>query len=155
MSDDTWLSKQPAEIRELVQDATIFYPDYDPAIAGIARVPLLHTDAMVTVMVYDMAKVVDILVAQGMTEDEAEEFLEFNTIGGWLGPYTPMHMWRVCQERWDEVMEGKPMPDGYMGTGHRCGQDDVALFERGKAGVPVTIEGETMSPVYVTLVEPI
>ena len=46
---------------------------------------------------YDYARCVEILMKRdGMSEEEAEEFLEFNTIGAYVGEHTPLflHDWR-------------------------------------------------------------
>jgi hypothetical protein len=58
--------------------------DFDPCIVGVVR---RFND---TVLLYDTAKVLAVFVAQGMTEDEAEEHFEYNVIGGWLGAGTPV-----------------------------------------------------------------
>lgn len=39
---------------------------------------------------YDMEKCLDILKDQGMTEEEAIEYFEFNVIGAWIGDTTPI-----------------------------------------------------------------
>ena len=39
---------------------------------------------------YDYDRIIDILVDQGMTEDEANEFAEFNVLGAWMGEETPV-----------------------------------------------------------------
>jgi hypothetical protein len=40
---------------------------------------------------YDRAKCINILmVRDGMTEDAAEEFFEYNVIGAWVGEGTPV-----------------------------------------------------------------
>ena len=150
--EQAWLSKQSAVVRMLVDDATIFYPDHINAIAGVARVPLHNTDAMVTVLVYDMDKVVANLVAQGMTEDEAIEFVEFNIVGGWLGPFTPIHLWPCTATHWAEEHEqGDVMPPGFMGIGHRCGQQDVALFSSDHQATAINVDDEPLAPCHVTL----
>lgn len=42
------------------------------------------------VALYDRNKCIDILIKRdGMTEEEAEEFFEFNVIGSFVGEYTP------------------------------------------------------------------
>ena len=150
--EQAWLAKQPAIVRMLVNDATIFYPDNMNAIIGIARVPIHNTDAMVTVLVYDMDKVVANLVAAGMTEDEAIEFVEFNIVGGWLGPFTPIHLWPCSEERWAEEHEqGDIMPPGFMGIGHRCGQQDMSLFRSDHPASVINVDGESLTPCHVTL----
>lgn len=44
---------------------------------------------------YDYFKCIDILVSQGMTEEEAMEYFEFNTLGAWMGEGTPVFIRRT------------------------------------------------------------
>ena len=45
------------------------------------------------VAVYDYERCLDILQTRdGMSEDEAREFFEFNVVGAWMGPHTPVFM---------------------------------------------------------------
>jgi hypothetical protein len=45
------------------------------------------------VAVYDIQKCIDILVERdGMTHEGAEEFLEFNTLGAYVGPNGPIYV---------------------------------------------------------------
>ena len=62
----------------------VVYDNYDAATVGICR-----RFGMPPVVLYDYAKCIKILVAGGMTEDEAEEYFEFNTMGCWAGDSTP------------------------------------------------------------------
>ncbi len=49
-----------------------------------------------TLAVYDIAMCITVLMNRdGMDEDEAREFLEFNTFGAWMGPGTPLFMYRI------------------------------------------------------------
>lgn len=41
-------------------------------------------------VVYSYRLLVETLVAQGMPAEEAEEYLEFNTLGAYVGPKTPI-----------------------------------------------------------------
>ena len=43
-----------------------------------------------SVAVYDALKCVEILMEDGMTEDEANEYLEFNTFCAYVGPDGPL-----------------------------------------------------------------
>lgn len=73
------------QIASTIEDALFLEPaDYDEAIIGVA-----HRFGMDPVVAYDRTIVIDIL-AREMTREEAEEFFEFNTIGAWLGPSTPV-----------------------------------------------------------------
>lgn len=56
---------------------------YDDCIVGIGR---RFND---TFVVYDLKKVLAKLQADGMTEEEALEFHEFNQVGAWVGGSTP------------------------------------------------------------------
>ena len=46
-----------------------------------------------TVAVYDIEKCIDVLVERdGMTPDEADEFLSFNTLGAYVGENGPLYV---------------------------------------------------------------
>jgi hypothetical protein len=67
---------------------------FEAAIVGIAercgKEPLV---------VYDAGKCVQILVERdGMDEDEALEFFNFNTLGAWMGDNTPLFLTRYEPE---------------------------------------------------------
>jgi len=57
---------------------------FDEAILGIAE----RVDQL-SVVCYDRTKCIDIL-ARDMPREDAEEFFEFNTIGAWMGEFTPV-----------------------------------------------------------------
>lgn len=54
----------------------------DAAIIGVEAVDLR--------LVYDVNKVIKILMAQGMTEADAWEYYTFNIEGAFVGPQTPI-----------------------------------------------------------------
>jgi hypothetical protein len=57
--------------------------------AGIIGYTLNHHSQ--SVVVYDFDKCVQALVDRdGMTHEEADEFLEFNTLGAYVGPHGPL-----------------------------------------------------------------
>ena len=58
--------------------------DYDDCIAGICT-----RFGQPAILIYDRAKVIHRLQAEGMTEVEAEEHMEFNMVGSWVGDETP------------------------------------------------------------------
>lgn len=60
--------------------------DFDPCIVGVGR---RFND---TVLIYSTQKILDMLVAQGMDPEEADEHFEFNIVGGWLGSGTPIFL---------------------------------------------------------------
>jgi len=72
-------------LREIGDDEALFFDGFDDAIIGLGsqqyRGPFV---------VYDREKCIGILVGQGMTREEAEEYFSFNTEGAWVGDRTPI-----------------------------------------------------------------
>ena len=59
---------------------------FDNAIIGVGE--RNNTDSMI---VYDYDKMINVLVTRdSMTHEEAEEYLDFNVIGAWIGDTTPI-----------------------------------------------------------------
>ena len=72
---------------------------FDEALIGIGR-----RCSQEDVLVYDFNKAVKILMDRdGMTEEEAFEYLEFNTLGAWVGEETPMFVHPVTMEEVDAM----------------------------------------------------
>lgn len=75
-----------------LQEILEFYPEeellkadgFDDAVIGI--------DPESMRLVYDRNKMFDILVNQGMTMEEAVEYLEFNTFCAYVGEKTPIYI---------------------------------------------------------------
>ena len=44
------------------------------------------------VVVYDRERCIELFQYQGMTEEEAEEYFEYNVIGSWMGKGTPIFL---------------------------------------------------------------
>jgi hypothetical protein len=71
-------------------DEALLADDFDDAIIGVAE-----RCGQPTLVVYDIAKCINILVERdGLSRSDAQEFLEFNTLGAWVGEMTPLFMWR-------------------------------------------------------------
>lgn len=70
-------------IRDNYPDALIM-DDYDDCIMGVC-----YRFGQEPIVAYDRSKVLNKLVSQGMTYEEAVEFHEFNQIGAWMGDTTP------------------------------------------------------------------
>jgi hypothetical protein len=65
---------------------------YDEAIIGSAFV--WQDGTQVQVLVYDAEDIRDILMSQdGLSTEEARDFIEFNLEGVYLGPETPIFVW--------------------------------------------------------------
>lgn len=71
-------------LAEVNPDAVIF-DGLEDALIGVAC-QFTHEP----LAVYNRAAIVALLVGQGMTEDDAEEYLQFNIEGLWAGVGTPL-----------------------------------------------------------------
>ena len=61
---------------------------FEDAIVGIAE-----RCSQNPLVVYDAEKCIKILMDRdGMDEDEAQEFFNFNTLGAWMGEHTPLFL---------------------------------------------------------------
>lgn len=58
---------------------------YDDCIVGICE-----RFGMNAVLAYDREKVIGKLMGDGMTQEDAEEFFQYNQIGAWMGEKTPV-----------------------------------------------------------------
>ena len=59
---------------------------FDSAVIGVGE--RNNTDSMI---VYDYNKMVNVLMTRdGMTYKEAEEYIDFNIVGSWIGDTTPI-----------------------------------------------------------------
>ena len=74
------------------------YEGHDEPIIG--RAYMYGDQQLVGVLVYDAEKIREILMRDGMTADEAREYIEFNIEGGYLGVETPVLVWP--NDIWDE-----------------------------------------------------
>lgn len=79
-------------IEQLADDEKIIFlegPDFDAALVGI-----IERYGQPRILCYDYQKVLKVLVKQGMTEEEAVEWWDFNIIGAWMGDETPCFLHR-------------------------------------------------------------
>ena len=66
---------------------TLVADGFDEAIIGIGR------QFNKQLVIYDEDKCIQILMERdGMTDEEAEEFFEFNVVGAYVGEYTPIYV---------------------------------------------------------------
>jgi hypothetical protein len=71
---------------------------FDDAIIGVAT-----RCGEEPVVCYDRRHCIEILMQQGMNEEEAEEYFSFNTEGAWVGPQTPMYIEKMTREEIEEM----------------------------------------------------
>lgn len=76
------------EIAEYNENLMMLEPSYfDKAIIGV--VANIDREAVC----YDTSKIIKILMKQDkMTEEEAREYFDFNIMGSWVGPHTPVYL---------------------------------------------------------------
>lgn len=82
-----WLA-DPSDLREFIDtfaEGAITFDGCDDAIVGCVTRPNLEP-----LVAYSYDRLIDIHVAQGMTYEEAMEFVEYNIVGLWAGERTPV-----------------------------------------------------------------
>ena len=62
---------------------------FDDAILGVVERIGLQT------VCYDLNKVIEILMKQGMNEQDAWDWYQFNMLGAWVGEATPVFLERL------------------------------------------------------------
>ncbi len=72
------------KLRKILEDYedVLIADGFDDAVIGI--------EPMTMRVVYDIDKVIEILIEQGMDHDEAIEYYEFNIVGAYVGEQTPL-----------------------------------------------------------------
>lgn len=68
----------------MTRPETMFICGCDEAVLGLA-----HRCGQPAIVVYDHDKLVEKFVRDGMTADEAEEWVSYNIEGAWMGEGTP------------------------------------------------------------------
>lgn len=75
----------------------ILFPDLEEALIGTMR--RFSPEGHIEVPIYDYEKCVTIMMeALDCSAEEAEEYLEYNTLGAYLGTGTPAFLFRVAPE---------------------------------------------------------
>ena len=88
-------AEHPARIAVAeVNPEALFMDGYDDAICGVAM-----RFGMNEVAAYDYDKVIGTMVEDGMSEEAAVEFFNFNQIGAWLGENTPVFVTFLSLEK--------------------------------------------------------
>jgi hypothetical protein len=78
----------PSDIQEHIAenwgDDLMLMDNYDDCIVGVSE-----RFGCGSHVVYDLRKVLNRLIESGMTEEEAQEYYEYNMIGSYVGENTP------------------------------------------------------------------
>jgi hypothetical protein len=77
----------PEWLEELTENdpEIIFWDGFDAAIIGVGK-----RCGIPDVLIYDYEKMVEILVNDGGSPEEAMEYLDFNVVGAYVGEHTPI-----------------------------------------------------------------
>lgn len=75
----------PREVMAEENDEALLADGFDDAFVGPAR-----RCGQPTLAAYSTKKALALLVAQGMSYEDAVEYFEFNVVGAWAGPNTPI-----------------------------------------------------------------
>lgn len=71
----------------------IYMTGFDDCVLGVVR----SFDG-IEVVAYDYEKVIERNMADGMTQEEAVEYFEFNQYGAYVGPRTPVFIYPIPPE---------------------------------------------------------
>ncbi len=83
----------------LREEKPLLADGFDKAILGLSRGSLREG-----VVVYSVEKCLDIL-AEDMTYEEAVEYFEYNVLGAYMGPMTPIFVYEMDVEGINEYAE--------------------------------------------------
>lgn len=76
----------PAETMRDLNPEALLADGFEQAFIGPA-----HRCGQPTLAAYSRDRAIQLLVVRdGMSHEEAEEFFEFNVVGSWAGPHTPI-----------------------------------------------------------------
>lgn len=86
----------------MVDDKTLFLDNsFNKAIVGH-----FQRCGKPTVVVYDTNKVIKVLMERdGMADDEATEFFNFNMEGAWIGEGTPAFLYRGKRKQIEDLID--------------------------------------------------
>ena len=83
-----------------MNDDLLKFDGFDDAIIGVCVT--WHGNMLVERIIYNGKKILDQLVADGMSEEEASEHIDFNMLGAYVGESTPAIMWPATAKEIDE-----------------------------------------------------
>ena len=72
------------QLLEMGLEEVVVMEGYDDCVIGV-----LERFGTEPVILYDRDRVIDKLIADGLTPEEAVEFYEYNQLGSWVGDRTP------------------------------------------------------------------
>lgn len=80
-----------------MNDDTLLIDNYAYALIGVCLT--WHGNMLVERTIYDGPKMVEGMVDEdGMTEEEAIEYIDVNIVGAYVGETTPIIMWPILED---------------------------------------------------------
>lgn len=76
------------------------FDGFDEAIIGVCVT--WHGNMLVERIVYNGKLIIDKLMSDGMSEEEASEYVDFNMLGAYVGDTNPAIMWPATAKEIDE-----------------------------------------------------
>lgn len=82
------------------EEARLFVAEHNPdsLIADGFDDAIIGADAVNGRAVYDVYKMLDILRGEGMSEEDALEYLHYNVFGAYLGELTPLYIFPIGEK---------------------------------------------------------
>jgi hypothetical protein len=76
------------EIAEYIGEGAVFFDGFDKALMGVAQ------RCGTLVALYNAEKCIEVLQTdEGMNEEEAREYFDYNVVQAWVGDFTPIFAW--------------------------------------------------------------
>lgn len=82
-------------IEEELDAVALKIDGYDDCISG--QTSCWNNNEKVDRIIYDGEALIDAMMDDGMSYEEAVEYIEFNIEGAYVGPTTPMVMWPYAE----------------------------------------------------------
>ncbi len=82
--------------REMIAESDedmLFADGLDAALIGVC-----YRHGQPPIACYDYEKAITLIRSWGMSHDDATEYFEFNTVGAWVGDYTPCYVEMLAPE---------------------------------------------------------
>lgn len=76
------------------------FDGFDDAVIGVCVT--WHGKMLVERIIYNGKEILKKLMSQGMTEEQASEYIDFNMLGAYVGDSTPAIMWPATAKEIDE-----------------------------------------------------
>lgn len=104
--DEQWIKQQEEALQRFEQDSStpLLADGFEAALIGYGQ------QFNQTIAIYDYARCVDVLERSGMTRLDAEEYMEYNVMGAYVGRATPVFLMERLDKRKSKAKKDKDTP---------------------------------------------